>query len=88
VQSVIPLCSVNKNYNSGHTRELRYQALSREAFVVAMMSSNTGLTHVALQGVRKQSVVDAQRLLSRGVACFMQDNQFCVQPEYVRHITD
>ena len=53
---------------SDHTRELRYVALRPEALEAAMLDPNTGLTHAALVGARKQSVRDAEKLLSFPVA--------------------
>ena len=68
---------------SGHTRELRYQTLTQEPFIQAMNDPTTGLTHAALSGIRKQSVMDAERLLSFQVADFMHLNHFDSEAEYV-----
>ena len=52
------------------TRERRYDELDVERFDEAMLDPDTGLTHCALIGQRKQSVVDEERLLSFHVARF------------------
>lgn len=71
-----------------HTRELRYIHLSGDAFDAAMTSPDTGLTHAALVGLRKQSVDDAERLLSHRVGKFLGDNGFATEAEYVTTIAD
>ena len=57
---------------SGHTRELRYQN-----------DPTTGLTHAALSGIRNQSVMDAERLLSFQVSDFIHLNHLDSEAEYV-----
>ena len=63
--------------------EFRYQALTQEPFVQAMMDKDTGLTHAALSGIRRQSVVDAERLLSYQVGEFLNRKNYVVEAEYV-----
>lgn len=46
----------------------------------------TGLTHVALVGTRKQSVPDAEKLLSFHVAKFFQENHYHAEAEYVETV--
>ena len=71
---------------ASHTRELRYPCLSNAAFTNAMRNPNTGLTHAALVGLRKQSVRDAERVLSYHVARYLEQNNFPVEATYVRTI--
>lgn len=60
--------------------------LSQKAFVEATLEKSTGLTHAALVGARKQSVRDAEKLLSYPVAKFMQNTGHQVEAEYVSRI--
>ena len=46
----------------------------------------TGLTHAALVGSRKQSVPDAEKLLSFHVAKFFKDNHHLAEAEYVETV--
>ena len=48
-----------------------------------MRDPNTGLTNAALVGVRKQSVPDAERLLSYQVAQFMTNHGHQLEGDYV-----
>lgn len=66
-----------------HTRELRYTLLTQEPFVEAMLAPNTGLNQAALAGLRKQSVTDAERLLSHRVAAYMEQQGHHTAAEYV-----
>ena len=70
--------------STGHVRELRYRPLSGDAFRDAMLAPETGLTHAALTGVRKQSVQDAERLLSIHVARWLLNNGHLVEGQYVK----
>ena len=47
-----------------------------------------GLTQAALQGLRKQSVPDAELLLSHRVARFMRARGFAVEATYIQTIAD
>lgn len=64
-------------------RQGRDIRLNLEAFDHAMLSPHTGLSHAALTGIRRQSVPDAERLLSYHVAQFLQENNFLYEAEYV-----
>lgn len=68
------------------TRNGNYSDLNFEAFVEAMRSPDTGLTYTALAGKRKQSVVDAERLLSYQVAKFFQEKGYEREYQYVKVI--
>lgn len=48
-----------------------------------MMDLNTGLTQAALTGERKQSVQDAERLLSYHVASFLREHNFINEANYI-----
>ena len=47
-----------------------------------------GLTQISLQGLRKQSVEDAERLLSTRVATFLRNRGYQSEAEYVRIIAE
>lgn len=68
------------------TRNGNNADINSEAFVEAMRSPNTGLTYTALAGKRKQSVVDAEKLLSYNVAEFFRQKGYCKEYEYVKVI--
>jgi len=68
------------------TREGNNSDLNYERFDEAMRNPMTGLTHVALVGTRKQSVPDAEKLLSFHVAKFFKDNNYLPEAEYVETI--
>ena len=59
-----------------HTQEGVPENFNVLAFDAALMDPNTGLTHAALTGVRKQSVSDAERMLSYLVSKFLRDNGY------------
>ena len=59
-----------------HERGDHNHVLNFEAFVEAMHSPNTGLMYTALAGKRKQSVVDAEILLSYHVATFFREKGY------------
>ena len=69
-----------------HTRDGNNSELIYERFDEAMCNPMTGLTHVALVGSRKQSVPDAEKLLSFHVAKFFKDNHYLAEAEYVETI--
>ena len=69
------------------TRNGNYPELNFEAFVEAMRSPNTGLTYTALAGKRKQSVIDAERLLSYHVANFVREKGYEKEYQYVTVVT-
>ena len=59
-----------------HTREGDPKNFNVLDFDAALMVPNTGLTHAALTGVSKQSVSDAERMLSYLVNKFLKDNGY------------
>ena len=71
-----------------HTRDGKFLKLNCEAFDEAMLDKNTGLTYTALIGQRKQSVVDAERLLSHHVAKFFRDKNHHPEADYVETIAN
>ena len=62
--------------------------MKRECLVTIKPLYNSGLTQVALQGIRKQSVEDAEKLLSKRVASFMMSKGFAKEAEYVSIVAD
>lgn len=71
-----------------HTREGNNGDLNYERFDEAMRSPMTGLTHAALVGLRKQSVPDAEKLLSFHVAKFFRDNNYIPEADYVKTVAE
>ena len=61
---------------AGCLRMGQFPNVDLTAFVEAMHSPDTGLTHTALTGKRKQSVPDAEKLLSSAVAKWCKENGF------------
>lgn len=57
-----------------------------ERFVEALQDSETGLTHTALSGTRKQSVEDVERLFGDRVIAFMADHHNDSEASYLRII--
>ena len=76
------------NYFTGHTREGRWRRLNVAAFGEAMASGQTGLTNAALNGVDKQNVPDAERLLSFAVATFFRLHGHEREAVYVQTIAE
>jgi hypothetical protein len=66
-----------------HTREEGPPGTNLQGFDDAMRDPNTGLTHAALTGERKQSVVDAERMMSFLVAKFLRENGYQKEGEYI-----
>ena len=56
-----------------HTREAEPEDVDLPGFDEAMQDARTGLTYAALTGQRKQSVQDAERMLSFLVAQFLSE---------------
>ena len=54
-----------------------------ERFVEALKDPNTGLTYLALTGVRMQSVQDVERLFGPGVIEFMQKNEYVTEAKFL-----
>ena len=69
-----------------HTRDGGNPDLHYEQFDEAMHNRSTSLTHVALVGSSKQSVPDAEKLLSFHVAKYFRDNNYTPEAEYVETI--
>ena len=61
---------------AGCLRMGQFPNVDLTAFVEAMHSPDTGLTYTALTGKRKQSVPDAEKLLSSAVAKWCKENGF------------
>ena len=57
-----------------------------ERFDEAMRNPMTGLTNAALVGPHKQSVPDAEKLLSFYVAKFFKDTHYLAEAEYIETI--
>ena len=66
-----------------HTREEGPPVTNLQGFDDAMRDPNTGLTLAALTDERKQSVRDAERLLSYLVGKFLSENGYEREGEYV-----
>ena len=62
--------------------------VSTRAFVGAMNDSHTGLTYTALTGKRKQSVSDAEKLMSTAVAEWCASNGYPEEGRVVKLIAD
>jgi gamma-glutamylcysteine synthetase len=76
-----------------HNRELqpvpeKETDMHLERFVEALSDPSSNLTYYALSGARKQSVQDAERLLSPEVAEFMEKEGYTTEAAYVRAITN
>ena len=55
-----------------------------QGFDEAMRDPKTGLTYAALIGQRKQSVQDAERMLSFLVSDFLEENGYNQEASYVK----
>ena len=60
--------------------------MNLQGFDEAMLHPGTGLTHAALTGERKQSVGDAERMLSFLVANFLREHGFIQEAKYIEII--
>lgn len=69
-----------------HVRDGRYNDLNYEAFSDVLADPLSGLTHAALVGKRKQSVKDAERLLSYHVVMSLERHGHLGEAEYIRTI--
>ena len=69
-----------------HTREGAYMKLNLDAFDEAMRDPKIGLTHTALVGKRKQSVTDAEKLLSFHVSHFLKEKGYLAEAKYVENV--
>ena len=59
------------------------EGMELKGFDDALMDSSTGLTHAALTGERKQSVGDAERILSFLVAKFLREHGYIREANYI-----
>ena len=59
------------------------EGMELKGFDDAMMDSSTGLTHAALTGERKQSVGDAEQMLSFLVAKFLREHGYIWEANYI-----
>ena len=59
-----------------------------ERFVEALSDPSSNLTYYALSGARKQSVQDAERLLSPEVAEFMDKKGYMTEAVYIRAVAN
>ena len=66
------------------TRNGHCSCLDYAAFDAALRDPKSGLTHAALVGERKQSLVDAERLLSYHVVESLQRQGYKTEAEYVK----
>lgn len=66
-----------------HTREKGPEGMNLQGFDDAVHDSSTGLTLAALRGERKQSVQDAERMLSFLVAKFLREHGYVAESNYV-----
>jgi hypothetical protein len=66
-----------------HTREAGPSGTNLQGFDDAMRDPNTGLTFASLTGERKQSVVDAERMLSYLVSKFLNENGYEKEGAYI-----
>ena len=69
-----------------YTREEGPPGTNLQGFDDAMQDPKTGLTFAALTGERKQSVVDAERMLSYLVASFLSEHGYEKEGEFVRTV--
>ena len=67
-----------------HTREGGPEDMDLQGFDKAMRDPKTGLTYAALTGQRKQSVQDAERMLSFLVSDFLQEKGYNQEASYVK----
>ena len=67
-----------------HVRNGGYTMLNYEAFDDVLKDPNSGLTHTALTGKRKQSLKDAERLLSYHVVHSLERHGHIREAEYVK----
>lgn len=70
------------------TREGKCQELDYEAFDAALRDGKSGLTHAALVGKRKQSLIDAERLLSYHVVESLERHGYINEAEYVKVVVN
>ena len=69
-------------------REGKDDTLNYEAFDDVLLDQNSGLTHAALIGIRKQSLIDAERLLSYHVVESLRKNGHQREAKHVEIIAN
>ena len=85
--NVIPKFIVNQRI-ACHTRSGGPAGLHLECLEEAMKSPETCLTSVALTGVRKQDVGDAERIFSKSVANFLSNRGHSKEAKYIRTVSN
>ena len=73
---------------AGSLRKGHIPDVDVQAFVKAMNDPSTGLTYTALTGKRKQSVGDAEKLLSPAVAKWLRANNFLSEARFVEVVSN
>ncbi len=73
---------------AGSLRKGHIPNVDVQAFVKAMHDPNTGLTYTALTGKRKQSVGDAEKLLSPAVGKWLRANSFLSEARFVEVVSN
>lgn len=69
-----------------HTRSGGPKGLHLECLTEAMQSSDTCLTSVALSGIRKQDVGDAEKFFSKSVADYLAKQGHAKEANYIQVI--
>ena len=73
---------------AGSLRKGHIPNVDVQAFVKAMHDPTTGLTYTALTGKRKQSVGDAEKLLSPAVGKWLNANGFLSEARFVEVVSN
>ena len=73
---------------AGSLRKGHIPNVDVQAFVKAMHDPTTGLTYTALTGKRKQSVGDAEKLLSPAVGKWLKANNFLSEAKFVEVVSN
>ena len=60
-----------------------FEGMNLQGFDEAMLDAGTGLTHASLTGERKQSVGEAERMLSFLVAKFLHEHGYKQEAKYI-----
>ncbi|XP_064405363.1 uncharacterized protein LOC135350489 isoform X1 [Halichondria panicea] len=67
-------------------RQGKVKGVRLERFLEALYDPSTRLTYPAITGVRKQSVIDAERLFGKDVLEFMERKNYEAEAKYIRVI--
>ena len=67
-----------------HVRDCGYDAFDYEAFADVLADPQSGLTHAALVGKRRQSVKDAERLMSYSVVKSIERHGKVEEAKFIR----